>query len=99
MYTIIGNNGSRAFQGIIIYELINQYSIKEQHPILSAVNYKQTIDYLEGRINKEELFNQALYASRQLAKRHITWIRFWDDLNVFNINSQNEIEKSIKFFI
>ncbi|MDA7802494.1 tRNA (adenosine(37)-N6)-dimethylallyltransferase MiaA [Gammaproteobacteria bacterium] len=88
-------------EGLIdeVHELINQYSIKEQHPILSAVNYKQTIDYLEGRINKEELFNQALYASRQLAKRQITWIRSWDDLNVFNINSQNEIEKSIKFFI
>ena len=43
-------------EGLIdeVHELVNQYSIKEQHPILSAVNYKQTIDYLEGRINKEE---------------------------------------------
>ncbi len=79
--------------------LVDRYTLKEQHPILSAVNYKQTIDYLEGILNKEELFYKALYASRQLAKRQITWIRSWDDLNIFNINSQQEIEKSIKNFI
>lgn len=79
--------------------LVDRYAIKEQHPILSAVNYKQTIDYLEGLIDREELFNKSLYASRQLAKRQITWIRSWDDLNIFNINSQQEVEKSIKNFI
>ena len=79
--------------------LVDRYTLKDQHPILSAVNYKQTIDYLEGLFDKEELFYKALYASRQLAKRQITWIRSWDDLNIFNINSQQEIEKSIKNFI
>jgi len=79
--------------------LVNRYTLKEQHPILSAVNYKQTINYLEGLIDREDLFNKALYASRQLAKRQITWIRSWDDLNIFNINSQHEIEKSIRNFI
>lgn len=33
MYTIIGNNGSRAFPGIIIYELINQY-FQKLHPYI-----------------------------------------------------------------
>ena len=79
--------------------LVNRYTLKEQHPILSAVNYKQTINYLEGLIDRKDLFNKALYASRQLAKRQITWIRSWDDLNIFNINSQHEIEKSIRNFI
>jgi tRNA dimethylallyltransferase len=79
--------------------LVNRYTLQEQHPILSAVNYKQTINYLEGLIDREDLFNKALYASRQLAKRQITWIRSWDDLNIFNINSQREIEKSIRNFI
>ena len=79
--------------------LVNRYTLKEQHPILSAVNYKQTINYLEGLIDRKDLFNKALYASRQLAKRQITWIRSWDDLNIFNINSQREIEKSIRNFI
>jgi tRNA dimethylallyltransferase len=45
------------------------------------------------------LFNKALFASRQLAKRQITWIRSWEDLNLFKINSDEEIKENIKNFL
>jgi tRNA dimethylallyltransferase len=75
------------------------YRIESSHPILSAVNYKQVFDYLDNHVNEDELFNKALFASRQLAKRQITWIRSWEDLNLFKINSDEEIIENIKNFL
>jgi tRNA dimethylallyltransferase len=75
------------------------YRIESSHPILSAVNYKQVFDYLDNHINRDELFDKALFASRQLAKRQITWIRSWEDLNLFKINSDEEIKENIKNFL
>jgi len=76
-----------------------KYELKEGHPILRAVNYKQAFDYLDLHHDKKEFFNRALFASRQLAKRQVTWIRSWKNLHLFNINSQEEIERSVKNFL
>ena len=82
-----------------VEDIKKNYCIESNHPILSAVNYKQVFDYLDNHIKKEELFNKALFASRQLAKRQITWIRSWEDLNLFKINSDEEIKENIKNFL
>ena len=37
MYTVLGNNGRRAFPGIIIFELINQY-FQRLHPIVLQIS-------------------------------------------------------------
>lgn len=41
----------------------------------SAVNYKQVGDHLEGRITETEAYDEALRATRQLARRQRTWFR------------------------
>ena len=88
-------------EGLIeeVESIKKNYCIESSHPILSAVNYKQVFDYLDNHINRDELFDKALFASRQLAKRQITWIRSWEDLNLFKINSDEEIKENIKNFL
>ena len=76
--------------------LLNKYKIPENHPIRKSVNYKQAISFLNKEYDSEEFFKRALYATRQLAKRQMTWLRSWDDLNVFNIKTSYKIEESIK---
>ncbi len=44
-------------------------------PSMRAVGYRQVWDYLEGRITEAELPEKILYATRQLAKRQLTWMR------------------------
>lgn len=50
-------------------------------PAVRAVGYRQMWDYVAGRSNREEMIAQALAATRQLAKRQLTWLRNWDQLH------------------
>jgi tRNA dimethylallyltransferase len=49
-------------------------------PAVRAVGYRQLWAYLEGECSLEEASARALAASRQLAKRQLTWLRKWPDL-------------------
>ena len=79
-----------------VYGLLNKYNIPENHPLRKSVNYKQAISFLNKEYDSNEFFKRALYATRQLAKRQMTWLRSWDDLNVFDIKTSYKIEESIK---
>jgi tRNA dimethylallyltransferase len=44
-------------------------------PALRSVGYRQAWEYLSGDCDEAEFFRRALYATRQLAKRQLTWLR------------------------
>lgn len=44
-------------------------------PAWRAVGYRQALEHLDGRYGVSELRNRAVFATRQLAKRQITWLR------------------------
>ncbi|HET7663206.1 MAG TPA: tRNA (adenosine(37)-N6)-dimethylallyltransferase MiaA, partial [Rhodanobacteraceae bacterium] len=44
-------------------------------PAMRAVGYRQAWDYLDGRVDAQTFRQRALAATRQLAKRQITWLR------------------------
>ena len=44
-------------------------------PAMRSVGYRQFWQYLEGDYSLEEARDRALFATRQLAKRQITWLR------------------------
>ena len=47
-------------------------------PSMRAVGYRQAWDYLEGKISSlSEFRERAIAATRQLAKRQMTWLRSW----------------------
>jgi tRNA dimethylallyltransferase len=48
---------------------------------MKSVGYRQICDYLEGKSTYEEMTVKAVNATRQLAKRQMTWLRKWDNLN------------------
>jgi len=49
-------------------------------PSMRTVGYRQIWAYLTKRINYIEMFNRSVAATRQLAKRQITWLRRYPDL-------------------
>jgi tRNA dimethylallyltransferase len=49
-------------------------------PAIRAVGYRQIWSFLEGEIGRQEMMTKAVAATRQLAKRQITWLRRWQDL-------------------
>jgi tRNA dimethylallyltransferase len=47
---------------------------------MRSVGYRQFWKYLDGEYSYEEARDRALFATRQLAKRQITWLRSETDI-------------------
>jgi tRNA dimethylallyltransferase len=61
-------------------------SLQKKYPQLTAestsmrcVGYRQTLEYLQGDYDAAELRDRGIFATRQLAKRQLTWLRGMDD--------------------
>lgn len=54
------------------------------HPSMRSVGYRQFWQHLDGEFDLEEARDRALYATRQLAKRQITWLR--SETGIFIVN-------------
>jgi tRNA dimethylallyltransferase len=44
-------------------------------PSMRSVGYRQAFEYLDGRGGMAELRERGIAATRQLAKRQLTWLR------------------------
>jgi tRNA dimethylallyltransferase len=53
-------------------------------PAIRAVGYRQAWQHLDGAFDAAELRNYGIFATRQLAKRQITWLRSELDARVFD---------------
>jgi len=60
--------------------LRKQYRLSASMPSMRAVGYRQVWEYLEGRYDQQTLRERAVAATRQLAKRQMTWLRSFADL-------------------
>ncbi|HAS6349292.1 TPA: tRNA (adenosine(37)-N6)-dimethylallyltransferase MiaA [Vibrio vulnificus] len=77
-------------------EMKTLYTRKDLHPDLPSircVGYRQMWDYLDGNCTLDEAIYRGVCATRQLAKRQITWLRSWDNLTW--LDSEN-IEQSLE---
>jgi tRNA dimethylallyltransferase len=55
--------------------LKKKYALNAELPSMRAVGYRQVWRFLEREIDEAEMRSQALAATRQLAKRQMTWLR------------------------
>ena len=82
-----------------------------KYPVLTAestamrcVGYRQVLHYLAGEIGLEELRDRGIFATRQLAKRQLTWLRsmpqvraldcLQSDINELVFNEVNQFIKN-----
>jgi len=79
--------------------LLEKYNIPNNHPIRKSVNYKQIFNYLNGEYNIDTFSQKALFATRQLAKRQITWIRSWENYVKIRVNEIKPLEDNVKKII
>ncbi|WP_018077273.1 tRNA (adenosine(37)-N6)-dimethylallyltransferase MiaA [Thiobacillus denitrificans] len=59
--------------------LRRSYALTPDLPAMRAVGYRQAWAYLDGDIDSVALREQGIAATRQLAKRQLTWLRSWPD--------------------
>jgi tRNA dimethylallyltransferase len=50
-------------------------SLSAEHPSMRAVGYRQAWKFLAGECRLDEAKKQVVAATRQLAKRQLTWLR------------------------
>ncbi len=55
--------------------LRSRYELSAEMPSMRCVNYRQAWQYMEDQIGRDELVDSALAATRQMAKRQLTWLR------------------------
>lgn len=61
-----------------VEHLRRTYRLKPELPSMRAVGYRQAWAYLDGAIDTKALREQGIAATRQLAKRQLTWLRSWE---------------------
>jgi tRNA dimethylallyltransferase len=60
------------------------YALDLDMPSMRCVGYRQTWEYLDGRIGLATLREQGVAATRQLAKRQLTWLRAMKEVTTFD---------------
>jgi tRNA dimethylallyltransferase len=73
---------ARRFEDMLQHGLLDEVAalrrrgdLRPDLPAIRAVGYRQAWEHLEGLYDASELRNRGIFATRQLAKRQITWLR------------------------
>jgi tRNA dimethylallyltransferase len=64
--------------------LRTRYALHPGLPSMRCVGYRQAWRHLEGEYDRAELRERGIFATRQLAKRQLTWLRAWSGLRTFD---------------
>jgi tRNA dimethylallyltransferase len=84
-------------------------SILAKYPELTAestamrcVGYRQTLEHLRGEYDLEELRDRGIFATRQLAKRQLTWLRSMEntvEFDCLDVDVNDKVKNVINQFI
>lgn len=76
-------------QGFIeeVTALYQRGDLSPELPSIRSVGYRQAWDFLAGNIDAAAMQEAAIAATRQLAKRQITWLRTWPDCHLLDNES------------
>lgn len=103
LYNIINNRVDKMITNGLLEETKDLYEKYPDSRVLnSAIGYKELIDYLDGKITKEEAVDAIKQNSRHYAKRQYTWFNnkmnvTWFDVNYNNFNETiNEVKEYLK---
>ena len=64
--------------------LRKRHMLRADLPSMRCVGYRQAWQYIEGHIGRDELRERGIFATRQLAKRQLTWLRGMQGVRVFD---------------
>lgn len=98
--TVLHERITERFHGMLgrglVEEVIALHRRDELHPELPsirAVGYRQVWQFLDGHIDYPTMVERAIIATRQLAKRQLTWLRSNDDAAWFDSDHESVLAK------
>lgn len=92
--------GAMLEQGLVeeVHKLLKNKELSTELPALRMVGYRQVIQYLNGELEYNEMERRGVAATRQLAKRQMTWLRNQPGVTWVDCASQL-VEKSATEYI
>ncbi|MFT7227570.1 MAG: tRNA dimethylallyltransferase [Methylophilaceae bacterium] len=87
-----------------VKDMLIQYpSLTTDTTSMRCVGYRQALMYLNGEYDDVELQDRGIFATRQLAKRQLTWLRGMVDVQTVDCINEIEIKEStnqlVKLFL
>ncbi len=76
--------------------LLEYPQLTEDTPSMRCVGYRQALQYIHGDIDLPTLGEHGVYATRQLAKRQLTWLRGMDDVTVMDCLSASWVGQALE---
>lgn len=76
-----------------VKHLREKYDLQANLPSMRSVGYRQVWAYLDGLVSYQLMCEQSIAATRQLAKRQLTWLRKWPDIIHLDFMDPNNLEK------
>jgi tRNA dimethylallyltransferase len=67
-----------------VTQLRRTYRLDAGLPSMRCVGYRQVWDMIEGRMPRADLRNRGVFATRQFAKRQLTWLKSMKDLRIID---------------
>ena len=61
-------------------DLREKWQLSADMPAMRCIGYRQIWSYLDGVISYQQMCDQAIAATRQLAKRQLTWLRHYPEI-------------------
>jgi tRNA dimethylallyltransferase len=81
-----------------VRRLKETYALDPQMPSMRCVGYRQTWDYLGGSYGLSTLRDKGIAATRQLAKRQLTWLRAMSDVQRFDCLA-DDLEEQVAEYV
>lgn len=78
--------------------LMQREDFDAMSPAMRAVGYRQAVDYLQGKTDYDGFVLAGVAATRQLAKRQMTWMRGMDDMLLLDPEEIGTMERSLQIF-
>jgi len=74
-----------------VKSLMLRDDLHENLPAIRCVGYRQMWQHLKGEYDEQEMIFRGICATRQLAKRQLTWLRKWPDLTWLTMEDDNNL--------
>jgi tRNA dimethylallyltransferase len=79
-----------------VEKLKNRGDLHLNLPSIRCVGYRQMWQHLDGDFDFNEMCEKSIAATRQLAKRQLTWLRGWENIHQLDTFSSDNLSKVIK---
>ncbi len=79
-----------------VQKLYQRDDLNPSLPAIRAVGYRQMWAKLNGELSHEEMIKKGIIATRQLAKRQLTWLRSWPDVHWLDSLSTDILADALK---